>query len=140
MAWKDGFKIGYETGRIEIPSNSEQLNQFQKSIDQEKLLKAQKEQAEIDRMNKSIDDVDADVGVIFKEDFDDTGIFDVDVFADKLLESFRNATLKNTYIYSNKGMSEQQYKANQRGILASYSSYKNIYQNIRSSTYCLVKN
>lgn len=130
MAWKDGFKVGFESGRIEIPSMSAQLSQYQKSIDQEKMLKAQQKKAEMDRIYAVADKSDIETSVIFKENFDDTGIADYDVLGSKMLESYRNFTLRNTFLFKNGQLDEDQYKANQRGALAGFSKFKDIYQNI----------
>ena len=131
MAWKDGFKVGYEMSKIEIPSMSAELAQYQKSIDQKKLLKAQGEAAEAARKEGVIDATGKNM-TFFTTGFDDTGMSDYDAFADKILNTFDNASAMNNWKFRNGQMSEEEYKRDQNKMVRAFGGMNSVYQNIES--------
>jgi hypothetical protein len=131
MAWKDGFKVGYEMSKIEIPSMSAELAQYQKSIDQKKLLKAQGKAAEAARKEGVIDATGKNM-TFFTTGFDDTGMSDYDAFADKILNTFDNASAMNNWKFRNGQMSEEEYKRDQNKMVRAFGSLNSVYQNIQS--------
>jgi hypothetical protein len=131
MAWKDGFKVGYEMSKIEIPSMSAELAQYQKSIDQRKLLKAQGEAAEASRRASVIDATGKNMS-FFTTGFDDTGISDYDALADKVLNTFDNASAMNNWKFRNGQMSEEEYKGSQNKLIRAFGNINSVYENINS--------
>lgn len=131
MAWKDGFKVGYEMSKIEIPSMSAELAQYQKSIDQRKLLKAQGEAAEASRRSSVIDATGKNMS-FFTTGFDDTGISDYDALADKVLNTFDNASAMNNWKFRNGQVSEEEYKGSQNKLIRAFGNINSVYENINS--------
>ena len=131
MAWKDGFKVGYEMSKIEIPSMSAELAQYQKSIDQRKLLKAQSQATEAARKEGIISKAQEKM-TFFTTGFDDTGISDYDAFADKVLNTFDNASAMNNWKFRNGQMSDEEYKRDQNKMIRAFGGMNSIYQNIEA--------
>lgn len=131
MAWQDGFKIGYEMNRVEIPSMSENLSQWQKSINVGKQLEAQQKEAAkqyVQSVKQSVGkDTDA---TIFDVNFDDTGLFDYDVTADKLQEQYRENSKYNTWLFTNGKISEDEYKYRQRTLKGNILSVDGMYESL----------
>lgn len=131
MAYKDGFKVGYEMSKIEIPSMSAELAQYQKSIDQKKLLKAQGKAAEATTREGIIESKSKNM-TFFTTGFDDTGISDYDALGDKVLNTFDNASAMNNWKFRNGEMSKEEYERSQNKLIRAFGGINSIYENINS--------
>ena len=131
MAYKDGFKVGYEMSKIEIPSMSAELAQYQKSIDQKKLLKAQGKAAEA-ATREGIIEAKSKNMTFFTTGFDDTGISDYDALADKVINTFDNASAINNWKFRNGEMSKEEYDRSQNKLIRAFGGINSVYENINS--------
>ena len=131
MAYKDGFKVGYEMSKIEIPSMSAELAQYQKSIDQKKLLKAQGKAAEA-ATREGIIEAKSKNMTFFTTGFDDTGISDYDALADKVINTFDNASAMNNWKFRNGEMSKEEYERDQNKLIRAFGGINSVYENINS--------
>jgi hypothetical protein len=131
MAWEDGFKVGYEMNKVEIPSMNANLAAYQKTINVNKQVQAQREQAQMDSMEKYLNAANkrADDS-LFSINFDSTGIANADISVDKLSKSLGEISAYNNWRYRRGEMSEDEHTKAQRLLVSNVTKFSGFYNEI----------
>lgn len=131
MAWEDGFKIGYEMNRVEIPSMNANLAQYQKTINANKQVKAQQQMAQQKAMddylsaaNKKADES------LFAIKFDNTGVAEADASVDKLVKNFGEISAYNNWRLRRGDIDADEHTKIQRLLTANATRFSGFWNNI----------
>jgi hypothetical protein len=131
MAWEDGFKVGYEMNKVEIPSMNANLAQYQKTIDINKQVKAQQQMAQ----QKAMDDYLAAANKkadesLFAIKFDNTGVAEADASVDKLVKNFGEISAYNNWRLRRGDIDADEHTKIQRLLTANATRFAGFWNNI----------
>lgn len=131
MAWEDGFKVGYEMNKVEIPSMNANLAQYQKTIDINKQVKAQQQMAQ----QKAMDDYLAAANKkadesLFAIKFDNTGVAEADASVDKLVKNFGEISAYNNWRLKRGDIDADEHTKIQRLLTANATRFAGFWNNI----------
>ncbi|HAY89266.1 MAG TPA: hypothetical protein DCY51_07480, partial [Bacteroidetes bacterium] len=131
MAWEDGFKVGYEMNKVEIPSMNANLAQYQKTININKQVKAQQQMAQQKAMddylsaaNKKADES------LFAIKFDNTGVAEADASVDKLIKNFGEISAYNNWRLRRGDIDADEHTKIQRLLTANATRFAGFWNNI----------